>query len=367
MITVLVLGGGLQSLSVAESLKSIGVRVLVLSTDKTSQKSKFFDKHYYGEFDLKPINDIVREESVNLLIPMSDRSALFLSENQGLIEARSAVPNRSALTIAADKSKLMAFCEKHDIPHPRTRSLSEETLNNCLEYIGFPALIKPDFSVGARGITRVDSLDELKQHYPKVRSTYGDCSLQQLIDNKDFYFSVMLYRTTENQFPCYTIAYIKRMYPMTGGSSCCCKSIEDEELLTICKKLLTRLEWVGFADIDVLYDRKEQGYKIIEINPRVPASLRLAAVSGVNFPEVILQDVMGMPITPQKYSTDRTLRYLGTDILWFILSKRRLNAEPSWFKFVGRNVFYMDVYKNDPSTWFSWLVEGFRKLIKSRH
>lgn len=367
MITALVLGGGLQSLSVADSLKSIGVRVLVLSIDKTSQKSKFFDKHYCGELDLKLINDIVKKETVDLLIPMSDRSALFLSENQSLIEVRSAVPNRSALTIAADKSKLMAFCEKQGIPHPRTRSLSEENLDNCSEYTRFPALIKPDFSVGARGITRVDSLDELKQHYPKVRSIYGDCSLQQLIDNKDFYFSVMLYRTAEGLFPCYTIAHIKRMYPLSGGSSCCCESIENEELLAICKKLLTRLEWVGFADIDVLYDIKEQEYKIIEINPRVPASLRLAAVSGVNFPEVILQDIMGRSITPQKYTIGKTLRYLGTDVLWFILSRQRLNIEQSWFKFVGGNVFYMDVYKDDPSTWFSWLVEGLRKLIKSRH
>lgn len=48
------------------------------------------------------------------------------------------------------------------------------------------------------------------------------------------------------------------------------------------------LDWVGFADFDVLRT-KNGDFKIIEINPRVPASIRAAEISGVNFPALIVE------------------------------------------------------------------------------
>ena len=103
-------------------------------------------------------------------------------------------------------------------------------------------------------------------------------------------------------------------------------------------------------------------YKIIEINPRVPASLRAAAVSGVNFPEIIVKDALGESTPEVHYTTGKVLRYLGIDIMWLLKSPNRFHAKPGWLKFIGEDIYYQDIYKQDASTWWTWLAEGLSKI-----
>lgn len=152
------------------------------------------------------------------------------------------------------------------------------------------------------------------------------------------------------------------MYPLGAGSSTCCISVENEELLQICKDCLDKLSWVGMADFDVLQRLDNKEYKIIEINARVPASLKGASISGVNFPNIIVTDLVGQSVPKYNYHTGKIMRYLGTDILWFLKSNERFKTTPNWFSFFGKDVFYQDIYKDDISTWWTWLAEGVKKL-----
>lgn len=120
------------------------------------------------------------------------------------------------------------------MPHPHTAAITEDLLDSVARKIGFPCLIKPDFSVGARGITRVDSLDELRSQYPKISAIYGSCTLQELIDNPDYYYSVMMYRDSQGDCENSVVIKIVRMYPVKAGSSSCCISVENPELVAIC-------------------------------------------------------------------------------------------------------------------------------------
>ncbi len=369
MSRVLLLGGRLQSLSVADSLLREGHSVAVISDDGTSRKSKLFEKHFEGSVnDESVVYEAIANYSPDVIIPMGDGGALFLSEHKSHIEkaynTKCAVPDFEVITRGADKSLLMEFCRENDLPHPKTHSLTDSNISECVEYVGFPALIKPNHSIGARGITRVNNLHELQEYYPQIQSEYGDCTLQQFIDNKDFYFNVMLYRTKDGVFPNYAVSKIVRIYPLDAGSSCCCFSVDMKDLVDVCKKALDLLNWNGFADFDVLYDKTRNQYKIIEINPRVPASLRVAAAAGVNFPHIIVCDAMGKEIPKYEYKEGKVLRFLGTDLLWFLKSNKRFSFKPSWFAFFGKDVCYQDIYLSDSSTWFSWLTEGIKKFIK---
>ena len=154
------------------------------------------------------------------------------------------------------------------------------------------------------------------------------------------------------------------MYPIEAGSSTCCVSIEDDKLLAICENCLKKLDWVGMADFDVLQSKDNGEYKIIEINPRVPASLRAAQISGVNFPEIIALDAMGEAVSHYNYMPGKVLRYMGTDLMWMLKSGKVFKAQPSWFKLYGRNLSYQDIYASDPSTWWTWLAEGIMKIKK---
>lgn len=369
-MNILLLGGGLQGLSCGESLRLNGHEVDMVSNGLQVRHSRFWRKTYDSEVasTIDGLANILKNGKYDVVVPMGDTDVSLLSKNKTFIEqeigVKCACPDYEKLSIVEDKHQFMAFCAENDVPHPKTAVLDKENLESRAIEVGFPSLIKPDYSVGARGITRVDSLEELKEKYPVINEQYGACTLQELIENEEYYYNVMLYRNKEGQFLGHAISKIVRMYPVHAGSSSCLVTVENDELLQICKDCLDKLDWEGMADFDVLQRLDNMEYKIIEINARVPASLRAAQISGVNFPEIIVRDTLKQKMPEYHYQPEKTLRYMGIDIMWLLKSPKRFKSHPSWLHFWGKNVFYQDIYQQDCSTWWSWLAEGLKKITK---
>ena len=345
--------------------------VFVWGKSLQTDKSRFFSHCYdYKKGKEEEVLELLEKGNYDVLLPISDFTVPFISKHKKEIEERygvkCAVPDYEQVYIVEDKSRFMSFCQQNNIPHPKTARLILETLEKAGEDVGFPALIKPDYSVGARGITRVNTLNELKEKFPEVRSKYGSCTLQEFVDNQEYYYNVMMYRNKSGKILAKAILKIVRMYPVGAGSSSCCISVENEELVRVCSDCLEKLNWVGMADFDVLQRLDNSEYKIIEINARVPASLRGASISGVNFPEIIVNDVLGQDMHSFKYKPGKVMRYMGLDIMWFLKSTKRFKTHPCWFKFFGKDLYYQDIYREDTSTWWTWLAEGICKISKRR-
>lgn len=373
MSTVIILGGGLQTLSVARSLKEYNHKVIVMSyNDSIVKRSNYIDD--YIDTSGKSEQDLIamlidRSEACrcDVIIPMSDEMAVILSRNSNCFEnsthLKCAVADYDILRIVSDKWNFISFCKHNKIPHPKTE-LIEDNYLHIAKIVGFPAIIKPNRSVGARGITRVSNIDELKEKAPAVIRRYGECALQEYITSKDYYYNVMLYRSSRGEFANHVIIKIIRYYPIGGGSSSFCVTIENEEILNICKKTLDALNWTGFADFDIL-EKEDGDYRVIEINPRVPASLRAAAISGVNYPQIIVSDLLYNTFPRYMYCHGKQLRYLGLDIAWFFASARRFCCKPSWFKFFGKNLYYQEGGYRDMRAMIASLAVGVKRQFSS--
>lgn len=364
MRTVLIIGGGLQGVSTARSLKTAGYKVGIWCP-KNDYACKSSALSFKGCGDINTdLIPFLNQNKVDVIIPMSDEMTLFLSSNKNKFESevkcKIAVPELDVLKIASNKLQLMKFCRDKGFPHPETlsdRDLKEKSKNN----FNFPALIKPNHSVGSRGITKVYSHEELLEKLPIIKEQYGDCHIQEYIGGERPYYNVMLYRAKSGNCLGYSILKIIRFYPTGGGSSSMCQTVDDPTLVNLCMSVLTELNYVGFADFDVLQTENNE-YKIIEINPRVPASLRGAAVSGVNFPAIICGDALGESIPETIYRPGKTLRYLGLDVMWFLSSPNRFKSKPSWFKFFGRNIFYQEGGWQDLRPMLASLWSNLNKL-----
>lgn len=363
---VLIIGGGLQGLSCGSSLHKKH-NVSIVTDDLQCRKSSFF-KQVYADYDISNGSylELLKMHQFDVVIPISDMCVSYLSRNKKNIEdtynVRIATPDYGCVFLVESKDRFMSFCSANDIPHPITVTLSNNNIAEASELVGFPALIKPNFSVGARGIVKVHNAEELEALFPQIEAKYGSSTLQEFIANQEFYYNVMLYRDRNGDFLASTIIKIVRMYPVKAGSSACCISVENDELLNICKDALDKLNWVGMADFDVLQRLDNGEYKIIEINPRVPASLRGAAISGVNFPEVIVSDVMGYSVEQYDYKPNQVMRYMGIELMWLLKTFRFFGNDPSWWSFYGKHIYYQDIYANDVSTWWTWLASGVSKL-----
>lgn len=369
--SILILGGGLQAISVSHSLCRLGCKIYVYSREEEFKHCKFvFSTAEIESLSIESVCNFVRKNNVAVIIPMGDKIAEWLSLNKKEIQSQTkavcAVEDIDKFKKASSKSELIEICQKNGIRVPKTSSLEGGNIEKAAQYVGFPALIKPDHSVGARGITKVEDIESLKVKLPDIEAKYGLCSLQEFIDNPDFYYNVMLYRYKDGSYATCVMTKILRFYPVSGGSSSLCVTVEEKELSDLCKRTLDVLDWNGFADFDVLYDKKDQQYKIIEINPRVPASLRAADVAGVNFPQVIVADALGLEKPVMQYNTGVYLRYLGLDVMWFIKSRKRFSTSPSWFKFFGSNIYYQDIYKDNWQLSIYTMYEGVKKIFKGR-
>ena len=312
------------------------------------------------------------EHNVDLIIPMIDDSAEYLSCHKEELENKygliCAVETKDIFDLARNKQRLMAICKEYNISHPLTYKLpsySEKEYENTVDIKNFPypALIKPDFSAGARGIERVNSFNELKETISALQENFGSCTLQQYVEQPEHYFNVMMYRGKDNRILGTTVVKIRRYFPLKGGTSCYCETIESPELLEDCKTLLERLDWHGFADFDVLEDIHTGDKKIIEINPRVPSSLQAAFAARIDFGKIFVADLFNEELPKFEYRTGQQIRWFGLDVMWFLLSNKRFSFKPSWFRFWGRNVSYQDGSWNNPLPMIAGCLAGLIKYL----
>lgn len=387
MAKILLLEGeGVQTVCMAKALNKLGHELTALCAQKMSSgyatrylhhKYKCPDLHHEQEAYKEFFYEHLKRHKYDLIIPMIDESATFLSSIKEGLKALypktvCAVEDYATFEWANDKQKLMEVCEKYDIVHPKTRDLPEvkngsessEELRKVADYVGFPAMIKPNISAGAKGITRVNSLEELQGALPAIAKEFGACTLQQYVEQPDYYYNVMLFRTKEGKTAAYTVIKIQRYFPLKGGSSCYSETVEHPFLVQQCEQCLEKLNWHGFADFDILEDKRTGELKIIEINPRVPSSLQASFAAGVNFGEIFVEEYLGEgKHKTYQYKANQQVRWFGLDVMWFLMSPQRLSYRPSWFRFWGKNVSYHDGCWADPMPMIAGCLQGVVKYL----
>lgn len=377
MLNVLLLNGeNVQTVCFAKALKKIGCRVSSICSTRLSSgyATRYLDKRFVAPVDIGKVeifdiffSNFLSKYPQDLLIPMGDESAVFLSLYKEKIEqqfgCKVMVPTYSIFELANDKRKLMDVCREYKIAHPRTHEVRIDNIDEAIGYVGLPAVIKPNVGAGAKGIVRVDTIKEVREKVPQILFEFGPSSLQEYVEHPDHYYNVMLYRNIDGKILGQTVIKIRRYFPLKGGSSCYCETVKHKALINECSRLLEILEWHGFADFDVLEDKSTGVLKIIEINPRVPSSLQAAFAAGINFAEIYICDYMDKDIPRYEYKECQQVRWFGLDMMWFIMSPQRFSFIPSWFKFFGKNVSYHDGAWNDPMPMIVGCLAGLKKYM----
>ncbi len=366
---------GVQAICMARSLRKQGCHVVGFCNHKMTSgyATRWLSEKYVSpditlhqkEFE-EFLLCYIQNHKVDAIIPLADDGAEFLSKNKERIEAKGvicAIPSFNVFNIANDKQNLMELCERYKLPHPKTRELNSQNLKLTADYVGFPAMIKPNLSQGAKGIVRVDNMEELEAKYSDIYKKFGACTLQQYVDQPDYYYNVMMYRDKRGLVVGHTIIKIRRYFPLKGGTSCYSETIEHPYLLRECTEVLNKLGWIGFADFDVLEDKHSGELKIIEINPRVPSSFQAAFAADVDFGRIFMADIYNEPMPEFDYQTGKQVRWMGLDVMWFLFSPNRFKFKPSWFKFFGKDISYHDGAWDDPLPMLAGMFAGVVKYL----
>lgn len=373
MSNVLVLGCGTQGLAIIKDLKKAGNRVFLIGERHNyADASRYVDVKQYCESPpssveyLDMVKSFIEMNHIDVVIPMGDVLAEFLSKNKTELEefVHFKMPDYLDFIRATDKNQLMALCKEKNYPHPYTINTVLNINDLDRESISFPLLIKPNVTCGARGMTLVNSYDELIDKYPAIQKEYGDCHLQQYVKQGGAQVEVQLYVDENKRLVNSSVIYKYRWYPEKGGSSCCAKSVKNDKIVNILYHLLLDLNWVGFADFDTIEDPDTGELLIMELNPRVPACVKCAIEAGIHWGEIIVNDYLNQTQKDYSYKEGEFLRHLGFETLWFLKSPNRFKTKPCWFKFFGKNIHYQDISDwTDPLPFLKGTVKNIKKVL----
>lgn len=371
--TVLILEGeSVQTLIVARKLKDSGYDVHLLCGYKLSYgyKTKYADKKTVKpeglteEQLLKYLINYIKSNAISTIIPMGDDDALIMSKYKSELTqyTRYLMPDLDVFRKGYDKNLLMSFCSKNGYPHPKTIDLNEIDYLSIKEGdIPFPAIIKPNYTSGGRGMTIVKNIDELKEKYPAIKEQYGNCHVQEFIRKGGKQIKVQVFIDPRTGKSYSSVIHKQRYYPIEGGSSCCNETILDNDLSKMCTKLLKEIGWEGFADFDLIEDPANGELKIMEINPRIPACIQSAVLSGLDYATMIADVSLGKNLKEYTYKPGQKLRHIGFEVLWFLSSKERFKTSPNWFRWIDRHLSFQDFSWRDP---LPFLYGTFGNILK---
>lgn len=371
---LLIEGRARQVLPMSKSLSSLGCEVTTFNSSKLDPgyASKYPHRKLLAFCDVHdPVRtyESIRQElekyHYDLVIPMNDDVAIILAKRKKDLNplATIAVNDWDTFQMASDKLKTMFTCMEKNIPCPQTfRSKEEFSLSK--ENVLYPLVVKPRTGCAAVGFHVSENEIDVIEYYDKAEQKYGPMLIQEYIPQDGLQYKAELYIDRKGELKGACVFAKIRWYPIDGGSSTLNETVNRPDIIADCKLLLESIGWKGYADIDLIEDTRDGKIKIMEINPRITGSVKICFEAGVNFSKMIVDDYLEKAVEPQFEVKHVFLRYIHTDILWFLKSPNRFKCKPSWFNL--KNTSDQIFSWGDLWVFFAFTIQGVVKLGKDK-
>jgi len=230
--------------------------------------------------------DIVRQNGVSLLIPMTDRDLHPLSRQaeqfrQGGCQVM--IGSEQVVLTCRDKTRT-----RHMLQEVGLAAITTVTLEEFRAKPFYPGFIKPISGSASFGTALLRDERELKAHV----ATFGEKKMlvQEYVPGQEFTIDVC--RTRSGVVRC--IVPRQRLVVRTGEVE---KGItvKDRHLIEAAAKLAAHL--TDLWGVYCCQCRRQPGPepRFFEINPRFGGGVPLSIAAGANLPLYLLQDVLGLP------------------------------------------------------------------------
>lgn len=378
-LRVLVLdGSGKQPLAMIRGLKEIGCHVTVLCTTKwdTCYVSKLPDKKLL-EPDMFPqnknyvafIKKQVATGAYDAIMPIGELSTDIITQNEDELGqyVKIACAPRQTYIKAFNKQITFDTAIENDIPCPYTRH-SKQDIEDFLEKCEFPIIIKPRQGLGSIGFHKFEKREDFWPYMNKNRLNPDDYVVQEFVDFEKRIGTNLFVDQKGNICTAYAVDVL-RWFPIDAGAGVLIVTVDAHDALQHAGNLLRALKWKGFANVAFMVDKKTGTPKLLEINGRIPASVKVAFACGCNVSRQMLEMVYDRNVVqyPENDKFGRYFRHFDTDVAWFLKSADRFRAKPSWFSW--KNTQEILYSRDDKKPFFANFFKktfSYRKIIKSK-
>jgi len=316
------------------AVRSLGRRALSVAALETSSEAPAFSSRWCQRgFVCPPVDttgaylafleQLLERTGARVLIPSHDGTIALLRQHRARVEQRVciALANERAMTIAVNKERTLAVAKRLGIIVPRglvVRTVDEVPM--AVKEIGLPAVVKPSESwlwhgqQGMRVVPQVvTSPDEARRVVAELTRWGGVTLFQQLLSGRREAVSFLY--AHGNMYARFA-QWAKRTEPPLGGNSVLRQSIVvPPDTGAQAEALVRELDLEGYSEVEFRRDSNCVPC-LMEINPRLSASVEIAVRCGVDFPYLLYQWANGGSIDKvEDYRIGDWMRDLRGDIM----------------------------------------------------
>ena len=336
---VILRSGHHGGLGVVRSLGRLGV--LVYSVDAAHWEPAFSSRYCSGRFILNtesgpPEESIARLREIGhklggrpILIPTTDQGAIWVAEHAEALQEAYCFPRQDAalIRLLCDKGRMQDLARRSGVPTaqavvPRSKKDVEEFLEAAV----FPVMVKATDADRLRryiGGTKflIQTPRELLALYDKAEDgPEPNLLIQEFIPGEDWMFDGYFDKNSECLFGL-TGMKIRR-FPVNTGVTSLGVCLRNETVEKTTAEFMKAIGYRGILDIGYRYDRRDQQYKVLDVNPRIGCTFRLFTdTSGMDVVRALYLDVTGQPVAPAQAAEGRK---------WIVEDFDLLSALRSW-------------------------------------
>ena len=206
-----------------------------------------------------------------------------------------------------NKADFYAMCETYSLPYPKTfyakQALPKEALTQDKIGFSYPVILKPSSSIlywkypfeGMKKVYTAHSPEQASQILEQIyASGYPDIVLlQDMIPGDDSYMRVLTAYCGRDQKVkriCLGHVGLEEHTPKALGNHAAIITEYHEPLMRQIEAFLNAIGYVGFANFDIKFDRRDNTYRIFEINLRQGRSNYYVTGAGWNLANLLVQD-----------------------------------------------------------------------------
>jgi predicted ATP-grasp superfamily ATP-dependent carboligase len=266
---------------------------------------------------------VVRHDA-RVIFTTHDGTIEALRSRRGEVEqhARVALAREEALDLAVSKVRTLRLAQELGIPTPKSILVEDgRDARDAVDALGLPLVVKPvsswvDSGTGASRLTCVLALEgkDVVRAIDEFHRAGGAGVAQEWLPGAREAVSLL---RAEGRIWARFAQIAHRMSPPLGGASVLRESVPlPRDLTEASEQLVTACDLDGYSEVEFRRDAEGRP-RLMEINPRLSASVEIAVRAGVDFPLLLYRWASGESLQPSvRYRTGLRMRWLGGDVEW---------------------------------------------------
>ena len=277
--TLFVVGAGFGQVPAIKKAKEMGFRVCTVDRNPDAPGMQQADFSY--EIDVKDkeaILEVARKHAIDGIMTLQSEFGVpavgYVNENMNL----SGISYETAIR-CSDKSKCRLLLEEENCSQPGFRMIQNvDEANEAIKKLNVPVIIKAPDSSASRGVTKVERQDDISE---AVRDAFEHSNkeyvlIEEFIDGLEFgaqTFSingrckmVLMHNDTLSRPP--NMIPIGHSFPFTV--------LNENQSMQAVEDIKQAVEALGIvegpANVDLIFDKRSERAKIIEIGARMGAT-----------------------------------------------------------------------------------------------